>query len=280
MHDVVDPFIAADALRGPGENAARHFPAEHFVEHHAHRVDVRALIHVHAALLLRSHVVWRAHDEAGLGGGGGFRRRFGQPRQAKVRDLHMALGVHHDVGRLDVPVHDALPVRVGQRRADLPGERQRLLGIEPDLVNDLVQIRALDEFHDEEKVALRRLAEVMHGKDVRVVEPGHGPGLAHKTVHEILAHADLQRQDLDRDKAVQRDLPRLVHRAHPAAPEHLRHLVVRKKPRHVGDLRRDPAVRAGARHLHGLQPPREQFAGMQAAQICRDRSFRSRRHVV
>ena len=171
-------------------------------------------------------------------------------------------------------------MRIGQGRADLPEEGERLVGVEADLMDDLGEVCALDEFHDEEEMPLRGLPELMDGDDVRVVELGHGAGLAAEAVHEGGVHADLQREELDGDEAVERDLPGLEDRAHAAAPEHGEHFVAREKAGHFRDRRRLPAVRAGAGHLRGVQAPREHLAGIQAAETRRQRAVRRREGVI
>ena len=60
----------------------------------------------------------RAQHRGGLGHDGILRAR-----DAEVHDLHVAVGLHHDVLRLDVAVDDVQSVRHGKRlaylRADL-----------------------------------------------------------------------------------------------------------------------------------------------------------------
>jgi hypothetical protein len=70
--------------------------------------------------------------------------------QTEVEHLDPPAAAHHDVGRLRVPVDDALlvrrPERVGERGGDLdePHDRQRPLG------DDEVERPALDELHGQE----------------------------------------------------------------------------------------------------------------------------------
>ena len=115
-------------LRGRGEFAQRQFAGEHFVEHHAQRVDVRAVVHVCGLLdLLRRHVVRRAHDLPVAGERGvAAASRPEDLGDAEVGDLHPALLVEQDVLRLDVAVDDAFVVRELERLADLRDDRQRL----------------------------------------------------------------------------------------------------------------------------------------------------------
>ena len=116
-----------------------------------------------------------------------------QAGEAEVGDLHPALGGDQDVGGLDVAVDDALAVRVVQRVADLAMMMvERLRGVEAGAVDDLVEIGALDELHDEVEVAFARgLAEVVDGDDARVAELGEGAGFALEAVGECRVGADL-----------------------------------------------------------------------------------------
>lgn len=45
-------------------------------------------------------------------------------REIRCRHGEPVAGGHHDVGRLDVPVHDIHPVHVGEHRGDLRGDRR------------------------------------------------------------------------------------------------------------------------------------------------------------
>ena len=116
----------------------------------------------------------------------GRRRSFGRlvvddAREPEVEHLHVAVGADHDVFRLDVAVDDAGGVRRGERAGHLP----------PDVDRRRERLRALDErpqrppvdelLHDEE-LAVRRLADLVDGDDVRVVESRGGAGLAQEAL--------------------------------------------------------------------------------------------------
>ena len=80
------------------------------------------------------------------------------------------LGSHHDVRRLDVAVHDAVLVRVGEALGDLRRDRHRLRhGDALALAHQRAQLDALDVLHRHED-HLARLADVVHGDDVGMVE--------------------------------------------------------------------------------------------------------------
>ena len=152
--------------------------------------------------------------------------------------------------------------------------------VETDSMDGVREVRALDVFHGEKEVPLRRRAKVVDGDDVRVVQLGHRPRLAAETVGEVFVHADLQGQELDGDEPIQLDLPRLVHRAHAAATEHPEHFVLRKKARDFRVARRRPLARATTRHLHRAHRAGEQLFGLVPANRRRQRCRSGARHIA
>ena len=84
---------------------------EQAVEHHAHGVEIGARVDLVAQHLFGRHVGRRAHHEPGVRQVLGARHA----RDAEVHDLDgPGLGDHH-VGGLQIAMHDAHAVRVGQR---------------------------------------------------------------------------------------------------------------------------------------------------------------------
>ena len=209
------------------KSAARHLPAKHLVEHDPERINVRPVIHGLAIGLLRRGVVRGAHrdlrDRHLLGPG------VGQPRQSEVGHLHLAGRVDHHVAGFDVPMDDPILVRVGKRGTHLPDDGKRLVRIEAHAVDDLVEVLPLHVVHDDEEVAGGGLAEIVDGDDIRVVQPRHDPRLALEIVRKAAVPADLERQQFDRDEAVERNLPRQIDCAHAAAADELLHLVAGEK---------------------------------------------------
>ena len=143
------------------------------------------MVHLAGLLdLLRRHVVRRAHhvlparQRLVLGAGA---QHLGD---AKVGDLHPALLVQQDVLRLDVAVDDALLVGELQRLADLRHDDQRLLGASLPALQQLPQGHAVHELHQQVGIAAR-LAEVIDGDDVRMVEPGQRPRLAGEALGKL-----------------------------------------------------------------------------------------------
>jgi hypothetical protein len=107
--------------RGKRVSAERRSTLQKLVKHHAQRPDVAAVIDVaRRAHLLGRHVRWSAHHGLGRGKLAVHRRKL---RDSEVEDLEQqrSIGTSRDeeVGRLDVAMHDAERVRLGQGLACL-----------------------------------------------------------------------------------------------------------------------------------------------------------------
>ena len=107
---------------------------EHLEHHDADRIDVAARVGKGAAGLLGTDVVHRADGLVGDGLGGAA----GKAGNAKIGDLDRPVREQHDVLGLDVPVDDALVVRMLQRPQNLNGEVQRLLPAQHMLLFDII----------------------------------------------------------------------------------------------------------------------------------------------
>jgi hypothetical protein len=98
------------------------------------------------------------------------RRRVGCERlgDAEVEEFRFAVGRDEDVRRLDVAVHDEIPVRVLHGVGDLDDERDALAHAEPARVAPAVDRLALDIFHREIRRVVVGDAAVVQRGDVRV----------------------------------------------------------------------------------------------------------------
>jgi hypothetical protein len=109
------------------------------------------------------------------------------------------------VGRGERPRH---------RRAD----RAHLLGAEAPAVAQVAQALAGDQLHDDE-VGAFELLHVVDVDDVVVDQGGDDLRLLLEALAELLVHGELRRQDLDRHRPVERELPRPIHHPHAAAAD-------------------------------------------------------------
>ena len=198
------------------------------VERAPQRVDVGPSVGLMAvAGLLRREVVGRAQHlfVVCLGEPGIFVVVVGQS-QAEIEDLHMAALVNHQVGRLDVAVHETLFVRVVEAECRLPDEiggiadRQRAILLHPG-----VEVDAVDVFHHDEVDRPRRI-EIERPGDVGMVEPSRCPSLPLESRQVGGLVDSLHRQHLDRHLVVERHVLPEVDAAHPPCPEQPQELVL------------------------------------------------------
>ena len=125
-------------------------------------------------------------------------------------------------------MHHALVVSILQRVANLRDDLQRLARGEASGLFELAQVRAIHELHDE-KVQPARVAEFVNCDDVGMIQPGQRTRLAVETLGEVYALCVVRRQNLQRHDAVERWLPRLIHRPHAARAERPEDFQLRKK---------------------------------------------------
>ena len=210
---------------GAHERAAA---GEHLVQHAAEGPDVRSLVDGAALRLLRRHVGGGSQDHARERApvhqrrrarelGAGIRGRVLGVRLGEAEVEHLDLPVRRelDVGRLQVPVHDALLVGLRERVRDLRGDPERLVDRDAPAREPLGQVLALHQLEREERHTVR-LLEPVDGGDVRVVERGEQPRLAPEAREPrgVLPH--LGRQDLERHVAPELRVGGAVDLAHPA----------------------------------------------------------------
>ena len=207
----------------------RRLAKQHFVKDGAEAVDVRrrAGVLAVAAGLLRGHVGGRAED------GSGCRRRNARPAhyfgEAEVGEVRLAGGIDDDVGRLDVAVQHAAPVRVVHGANNLAHQPDGggLVLAQAGLLaegggraksfraDELVQPSALDEFHAEERASLM-FADVVNGDDVRVPQTAGGFRLDLDAVGDAGKSRRVGAEHLEGDDPFHGSLPRLVNDAHHA----------------------------------------------------------------
>src|SRR5664279_88758 len=128
---------------------------------------------------------------------------------AKVRYLHAALFVEQDVLRLDVAVDNALLVRILERLADRRYYDQRLLWRQLAGLEQLAQAHPIHKLH-QQVIESVGLAEIIEGDNVGMVEPGERLLLARKALGKARVFLLLAGQDLQRHKAVEPRLARLI----------------------------------------------------------------------
>ena len=188
--------------------AAGHELAEHQTE----GVDVACSCDLAAGGLLGCHVGGRALARPITAHG---RRGLGEPEVGDAKD---AAFVDHDVGGLQVTVHDTLLVGGGNAGAELARQPRRLSGFEPAApAQEPRQVLAGDPLHGQE-VASVGLADVPDPTDVRVRDLARDSDLVEQTLEPVGVLTQLRRQELERDDLVELEVMGAVDLTHPAAP--------------------------------------------------------------
>ena len=204
----------------------------HLVKDRPEREEVRARVRELTARLLGGHVRHGAHRRSGRrevvlradgleerDGAVGSPARHLDSGEAEVEDLRLAAGVHEDVRRFDVPVHDAPGMRRLEGVGDLDAHGEQVLQVERRTPRHHLRERlAFEELHDDEVLPLVLLDRVNRA-DSRMVQRGGGTRLALETLERRRVLGQLGGQELQRDAAAEARVLRLVHDAHSTASE-------------------------------------------------------------
>ena len=190
---------------------------EQLVQHDAEREHIGAAIGRVLPQLLGRHVQRRAGDRVV----GQRIVLIGHARDAEVEHARLRAADHEDVGRLDVAMHHALVVRIGQRIGDAAHDQRglRRRGA-PAVLLQLPQVAALEQLHRDVHALLGQPG-IEHGDDVRMAQARGSARLVEQPGIDrfalLLGHCQVQR--LDRDGARQQRVVRGVHRAEASLAE-------------------------------------------------------------
>ncbi len=190
------------------------------VQHNAQRVNVAGGGEVFALGLFRGNVVGGAQHGRGLVVHGILR-----PGNAEVHHLHVAVGLHHDVLRLDVAMDDVLVVGHGEGLAHLGTDFGGLALVDgATLLDGGLQIASAHEFHDNE-VGVVVMAPVVHVHNVGALEVRRGGGLLTEALGEGRVGCELRQHHLHGHHASQRAVLGPVHLGHAADADAVLYLV-------------------------------------------------------
>ncbi len=209
----------------------RALAGQQLVQHDAERVEIAAL--VDASLLsrelLRRRVADLAQEDAGRGESLAASRQVLDDAEVDQLDLRLTrevLGQHQVVGR-DVAMDVAVRVQVAQRLEALSRDLEREIERRgPAPRQHLLQGDPFDELHHHVRDALGLDGEVVQLRDVGVLEPDRGAGLAREAPLQVFAVGDLRAHDLDDADLVEQAVADLVDGPHPALLDLLEDLVL------------------------------------------------------
>ena len=143
------------------------------VQHNPSRKDIGPRIYRTAIDLLGRHVAHAAHDLSGSG-------FFGSANvgDTEIHDLDRAIFRNHDVGRLDIAMHNAAVVSVTQTVADANNGLDFFEDTElPAGRNDGIEALALQELHHKIRIS-RVVPQFEDGDDIGMLQAAGGLGLA------------------------------------------------------------------------------------------------------
>ena len=195
--------------------------AEELVEHGAEGPDVRAHVDAEIALeLLRRHEAGRTEELAARGQrvpGVGEDLGDAEVEHLEQRPAVEALG-DEEVGGLDVAVHDADGVSLGDGFAGLEHEVDGVGGRErAGAAHAIAKRFAVELLHDHEGLAALEGTHVQHATDVLALELGHDASFALETLEG--ARVGAVEHELDGDRLLELEVIRREHHAHAAAAE-------------------------------------------------------------
>lgn len=157
-------------------------------------------------------------------------------------DHGLLVGIVQRVGGVGDPAGDGVEVlaraSTGARRYGRTGDASRFarrrrgtqgdcgvgragggrFGLPSPLAEDLIETSPFDSFH-RIKAGAVHFALGVDGHDVRVVQLGRRQGFTMEAQHGRRGDSQARRKHFQRDHAFERQLPRLVHHAHPTRPD-------------------------------------------------------------
>jgi hypothetical protein len=136
-----------------------------------------------------------------------------------------ALG-HKNIRRLDVAMDNSQRVGGIQAISNFDAEREQCLQFHGTVADDVLQRRAVEVLHDDERLAIL-LADVMNGADIRMVERRSGFSLAAEPPQGLRILSHIFRKELQSDEAVQAGILGLVNDAPTAAAQFVDDAVMR-----------------------------------------------------
>src|SRR3984957_1136341 len=208
----------------------------HLIEHNTERINIRPAVNVVSGLfpheLLWRHVERRAHHHAGhchsrLGVSSGFK----QFRDSEIENLGGLLALlvcsENNVAGLDIAMHDTELVGNPQcacrlrRNANRAGNSQGTF-----LMENLADIFAFHQFHDNEGATVIGVVEVVNADRVRMAELSGDHGFRLEALQEVRIPGNGVVDDLDGADFVEGEVPAAIDHAHAADAEPAQNLIL------------------------------------------------------
>ena len=199
----------------------RTLAAEHLVHGRTQGEKVRPGIDLFTLHLLGRHVPGCADNPASQ-----RLRCFGphvircrlQLRDAKVEDLHATVGAEKHVVGFEIPMDNSPSVGGAEAVCNFQGDCDGIVQRERSPFEAFAQALSFETFGHDERGAVM-LADVVDGKDIRVVEcPGRSRFVC-KTTHAFGIGREVRQHDLDRHMASETLVPSAPHFASAACPK-------------------------------------------------------------
>ena len=236
QHHFVQPHVHLDFLRRRREFAQRQFACEHFVEHHAQRINVRPMIHrLRMFHLLRRHVVRRAHGvlcrRVSVGFGAPSPSILAMPKSAIFTRPSLSSRMFSGLmSRCTMPSlcancsasHICGTIASACSGVRLPG------------LLDLAQIQPVHVFHDQ-VMQFARLRQNHTRTRCSDVQAGQHPGLAVESLGKCRG-PPLSAAEFSAPPTGPGRLARLIDRPHAASADALQDFQLRKQPRRTPEF--------------------------------------------
>ena len=194
---------------------------EHFVEHHAHRVEVRPIVGNVALGLLGAYVMHRADGLVGHG----VHSAAGKPCNAEIGHLDGAVLEQHNVLGFDIPVNDPVVVGMLQGAQDLDGEVHGFLPIQYAFMLDIFfEGDAVNILHDDVVHPIGEV-DIVYPHDVGVGKQSHRLGFILEPAEQLSVLDIFVPEDFDCDDASVGYIGGLVDIGHTADAHQLIHQI-------------------------------------------------------
>ena len=204
----------------------RRFPTQQLEEQAPEAEDVGAWVDAFAAHLLRGHVRRRPDEAARIGvvEGRRFRPAVHDPGrlehlgQTEVDDLGVTRLGDHDVRRLEVAVHDAVSVSLGERLGQLHRDTEGGPTSERAIPYPRLQRVAPDQLHRDVGHSVR-LVDLVDDRDRRVLQGGSRPRFREQPAAQLGVLDQLGGEHLESHQALQSRVAGAVDDSHSAVTQ-------------------------------------------------------------